>query len=187
MQTQDLSRILNALRFSAEKHKNQRRKGRDAAPYINHPIEVAELLTGVGGVQDPHTIIAAILHDTVEDTATTPEEIEQKFGQEVRSLVDEVTDDKSLPQAVRKQRQIDHAPHLTSRAKEIKIADKISNLRDLIDSPPTGWSQKRIADYIDWSEAVVSRLRGSNPALEELFETIFKRAQSKLASTKTQE
>src|SRR5689334_21040807 len=120
----DISLILKALSFSAEKHKSQRRKGAEESPYINHPINVAQLLWEVGGVREIATIVAAILHDTVEDTETTPEEIEENFGQVVRKLVEEVSDDKSLPKAERKRLQIEHAPHLSLGAKQIKLADK---------------------------------------------------------------
>ncbi len=170
MQSNDSLVLLKALKFSAEKHRHQRRKDREASPYINHPIEVAELLLRVGQVQDPDIVTAAILHDTIEDTDTKPEEIEQLFGGKVLSLVEEVTDDKSLPKEVRKERQIETAPHKSEGAKQIKIADKISNLRDIVYSPPAKWSDERKLDYVNWSERVVAGLRGVNPALEKLYD-----------------
>src|SRR6266568_91129 len=127
----DISAILKALSFSAKKHRNQRRKGAEGSPYINHPIDVAETLWKVGGVRDISVIVAAILHDTVEDTETTLAEIEEHFGPVVCSLVQEVTDDKSLPKPERKRLQIEHAPHLSTGAKQIKLADKISNIHDV--------------------------------------------------------
>lgn len=162
--------LLKALKFSAEKHRHQRRKDREASPYINHPIEVAELLLRVGQVEDADIVTAAILHDTIEDTDTKPEEIEQLFGGRVLSFVKEVTDDKTLPKEVRKARQVETAPHKSAGAKQIKIADKISNLRDIVHSPPAKWSDERRLDYVNWSERVVAGLRGVNPALEKLYD-----------------
>src|SRR5262245_41683346 len=131
MTTDDTLRILKALKFSADKHRNQRRKDREASPYINHPIDVAEMLVRVGNVEDADVVCAAILHDTIEDTSARPEEIDREFGANVLSMVMEVTDDKTLPKAVRKQLQVENAPHKSPGAKQIKIADKISNLRDI--------------------------------------------------------
>ncbi len=162
--------LLKALKFSAEKHRHQRRKDREASPYINHPIDVAELLLRVGQVEDPDIVTAAILHDTIEDTDTQPEEIEQLFGGRVLSMVEEVTDDRALPKEVRKERQVETAPHKSAGAKQIKIADKISNLRDIVHSPPAKWSNERRLDYVNWSERVVAGLRGVNPALEKLYD-----------------
>ncbi len=158
--------LLKALRFSAEKHRDQRRKDSNHSPYINHPIQVAELLWEVGNVRDAATLIAAVLHDTIEDTDATAEEIEALFGAEVAALVLEVSDDRSLPQAVRKQLQIEHAPHISPKAKLIKIADKACNLSDIVLSPPPDWSPQRRREYVLWGERVVAGLRGVNPALE---------------------
>jgi GTP diphosphokinase / guanosine-3',5'-bis(diphosphate) 3'-diphosphatase len=168
MQNNNSLVLLKALKFSAEKHRHQRRKDREASPYINHPIEVAELLLRVGQVEDPDIVAAAILHDTIEDTDTKPEEIEALFGGKVLSLVEEVTDDKSLPKEVRKQLQVETAPYKSEGAKQIKMADKISNLRDIVHSPPAKWSDERKLDYVNWSERVVAGLRGVNHALDEL-------------------
>ncbi len=158
--------LLKALRFSAEKHRDQRRKDSTQSPYINHPIQVADLLWEVGGVRDTATLIAAVLHDTIEDTDATAEEIETRFGAEVSALVLEVTDDRSLPQPLRKQLQVDNAPHKSPKAKLIKIADKSCNLTDIIHSPPPDWSPARQRDYVLWGDRVVAGLRGGNPALE---------------------
>jgi len=162
--------ILRAIRFSAQKHNDQRRKDAKASPYINHPIEVAETLWRVGEVRDETLLIAAILHDTIEDTGTTKEEIETEFGREVLNLVLEVTDDKSLPKQIRKQLQVEHAPHKSERAKLLKIADKTNNIRDIIKSPPENWSLERRQEYLLWSEQVVSGLRGVSPQLEKLYD-----------------
>jgi len=165
-----ISGVLEALHFAANKHRDQRRKGAEASPYINHLIEAAELLSGVGGVSDLPTLQAAILHDTLEDTTTTPEELDKIFGPEVRRIVEEVSDDQSLSNASRKQMQIDHAPHLSTRAKMIKIADKIANIRSMVETPPTKWSLERKREYLNWSARVVAGCRGSNEALEHLFD-----------------
>jgi guanosine-3',5'-bis(diphosphate) 3'-pyrophosphohydrolase len=162
--------LLRALHFAADKHRDQRRKGEEASPYINHLIEVAELLAREGNVTDPVTLQAAILHDTLEDTQTTAEELDTVFGPEVCGLVAEVTDDKWLPKAERKRLQIEHAPGLSFRAKLINLADKISNVRSIIQTPPANWPLERKQEYLDWSEQVVAGCRGCNPPLEELYD-----------------
>lgn len=162
--------LIQAVAFAARKHRDQRRKGRAASPYINHPIEVAELLARVGEVDDTAVLMAAVLHDTVEDTKTTLDELEDTFGAEVRFLVAEVTDDKSLPKYERKQRQKDHAPHLSDGAKLIKIADKTCNVWDIGHSPPADWDLPRRTEYLEWASAVVTGCRGVNPALEHHFD-----------------
>jgi (p)ppGpp synthase/HD superfamily hydrolase len=164
--------LLEALHFAATKHSDQRRKDREASPYINHPIRVAQLLATEGGVTDLVTLQAAILHDTVEDTDTTPEELERHFGPEVRRVVAEVTDDKSLPKGDRKRLQIEHAPHLSPQAQQLKIADKTANVQNIIASPPADWSLARRREYLDWAEQVVNGCRGCNPALEALFDQV---------------
>ncbi len=174
------AKLLQAARFAAVKHTDQKRKGNDAAPYINHPLEVANLLASVGKVEDYDVLIAAILHDTVEDTETTKEEIEKLFGENVAKMVLEVTDDKSLPKAVRKQLQIEHAPHLSDGAKQVKLADKISNIRDVLENPPDGWSDERRREYVEWGEKVVAGLRGANENLEDHFDELVAEAKQKI-------
>lgn len=173
--------LLSALRFAADKHRDQRRKDVDASPYINHPIEVAEILARVGGVSDVITLQAAILHDTLEDTNTTPEELDAAFGVEVRQVVEEVTDDRQLPKPERKQRQIEHAPHLSDRAKQVKIADKISNVRSVSETPPTHWTQERRLEYLDWTEKVINGLRGDNPKLEAYYDHLLSIGRAKIS------
>lgn len=168
----DAARLLQALHFSADKHRRQRRKDRDASPYINHPIEVATVLATVGGVADLTTLIAAVLHDTIEDTATTGAELERKFGREVRLLVEELTDNKRLPKAERKRLQIEHARTASHRAKLIKLGDKICNVRDVTHSPPDGWSLERRREYLDWTEEVVAGCRGASAALERYYDQV---------------
>ena len=108
--------ILKAAHFAAVKHRKQKRKDIDKTPYINHPISVAMIISEIGGIDDPEVLAAAILHDTIEDTETSPDDLEDKFGEQVRTFVEEVTDDKNLPKAVRKQRQIEHAKGLSDGA-----------------------------------------------------------------------
>jgi len=164
-----IARILSAATFAAERHRDQRRKGKDASPYINHPLALAHLLAA-SGERDPTLLMAALLHDTVEDTATSFEDIERSFGRDVADIVREVTDDKSLHKAERKRLQIEHAAHLSRRAKLVKLADKICNLHDLGVSPPADWSVQRKREYFDWAKAVVDPMRGVHPGLEALFD-----------------
>lgn len=166
--------LVKALAFAAGKHRNQRRKDPDASPYINHPIALANVLANEAGVDDERVLIAAILHDTLEDTETTEQELAREFGQEIALIVLEVTDDKSLPKAERKQLQVEHAPAISHRAKLVKLADKICNLRDIAASPPAGWSIGRKQEYFDWAKAVVEGLRGAHPELERLFDEAYR-------------
>ncbi len=178
------SLILAALDFAARKHREQRRKD-EATPYINHPIALAHLLWNQAGVEDPLVIASALLHDTVEDTDTTFAELAAQFGPEIAAIVREVSDDKSLPKAERKQRQIDHAPELSDRARLVKLADKICNLRDLIDSPPADWSDQRRRDYCDWGKAVIDQIRGSHPQLEAIFDATYQEGLASLDAVRT--
>lgn len=167
--------LLRAAACAAAQHREQRRKDNDATPYINHPLQVAEMLATVGGVTDPQVLAAALLHDTVEDTPVTFEELQAAFGSEVRAYVLEVTDDKTLPKQERKRLQIENAPGLSHAAAQIKLADKICNVRDLGSRRPAGWSAERVAVYFDWAENVVAALPSCNPALETCFrETVEK-------------
>ncbi|KAI6656582.1 Guanosine-3',5'-bis(diphosphate) 3'-pyrophosphohydrolase MESH1-like [Oopsacas minuta] len=159
--------IIKATNFAAIKHKDQRRKDAAKTPYINHPIGVANILIEEGKVTDPAVIQAAILHDTVEDTDTTLEEIELIFGAEVRCLVDEVSDDKSLPKLERKMNQIKKSPKKSSKAKLVKLADKLYNLRDLAEQVPEGWEEDRVKEYFLWSAHVIKGMLGSNECLEK--------------------
>lgn len=176
----NLGNFVKAASFAAKKHIGQTRKGKDEAPYINHPLEVANLLVNVGKVEDDNTLIAALLHDTVEDTDATREEIAEMFGKKVASIVMEVTDDKSLPKAERKQAQVEHAPHLSDEAKQLKICDKISNIRDVMENPPDGWSKERCLEYVEWGERVFAGLRGVNENLEKYFEKLVAEAKNKI-------
>ena len=177
-----IAAILKALHFAATRHRDQRRKDVEASPYINHPIEVAELLASEGGVTNLLTLQGAILHDTIEDTNTTREELEAEFGAEVRRIVEEVTDDKRLPKAERKRLQIEHAPHLSEHARQIKIADKISNVRGVTSAPPADWSLERRQEYLDWTEQVVAGCRGCNAALEAFYDEVLRAGREALNS-----
>ena len=165
-----MNRLLQAIAFAADKHRDQRRKDANASPYINHPIALANVLANEGGVDDEAVLVAAILHDTIEDTDTTAEELRRLFGKRITDIVLEVTDDKALEKAERKRLQVEHAPHISRRAKLVKLADKICNLRDIALSPPAKWPLKRKQAYFDWAKAVVDGLRGVHPALEQAFD-----------------
>jgi len=162
-------KVFQALAFAAHKHRDQRRKDEGASPYINHPIALANILVNEGGITDHVVLCAAILHDTIEDTETTYEELVDAFGREIADVVREVTDDKSLDKAERKLLQIEHAAHASRRAKLVKLADKTCNLRDLAATPPADWSDERRREYFDWAQKVVAGVRGSNAALEAAF------------------
>ena len=172
---EQLTLIFRALAFAARRHRDQRRKDAQATPYINHPIELAELLITDGQVVDIQVIAAAILHDTVEDTETTLEELKQQFGAAIAAIVGEVTDNKQLPKAERKRLQIERAGRCSDAAKLVKLADKICNLRDLLAIPPAGWPVERIRDYFDWARAVIDELRGVHPGLERIFDMEYAR------------
>jgi guanosine-3',5'-bis(diphosphate) 3'-pyrophosphohydrolase len=174
------TQLLKAISFAAEKHRHQRRKDAEASPYINHPIAVATVLAAEGGVSDEATLLAAALHDTVEDTKTTFEEVEEHFGPEVAGLVREVTDDKLLDKPVRKELQVEHAAKSSSRAKQLKIADKICNIRDITVRPPADWSPKRRSDYLTWAEKVVAGCRQVNTGLDQAFDQAIAEARAVL-------
>jgi guanosine-3',5'-bis(diphosphate) 3'-pyrophosphohydrolase len=177
----DLDSFLKALNFSAQKHRHQKRKDSPGSPYIHHPIEVANILWTIGKVEDITTLIAAILHDTLEDTDTTAEHIRTTFGDEVLELVLELSDDNNLSKQERKQNQIAHAPLLSPRAKQIKLADKICNVHDVAYLPPEGWSRHRRIEYLKWAQAVIDGLRGTNESLEKCFDETLAAATDKLA------
>lgn len=170
--THDHGSVLRAAAFAAQRHRRQRRHDAERSPYINHPLALADILANLGGIADPVVLCAALLHDTVEDTATTLEEIELAFGARVAAVVAQVTDDKSLPKAERKRLQIEHARHISPEARLVKLADKICNLRDLLQSPPP-WTRQRKREYFDWAAQVVAGLRGVHPVLEEEFDAVY--------------
>lgn len=165
----------DCVNFAAIKHRDQRRLDDVKTPYINHPIGVARILTEEGGITDLDVLMSAILHDTVEDTDCTLQEIETRFGEAVRKIVEEVTDDKSLPKMERKRLQIEHAASISQEAKLVKLADKLYNLRDLQRCLPAGWTEERRLEYFKWAKQVVGNLRGTNRALELELYSIFEK------------
>ena len=165
--------LLATIEFAAAKHRNQRRKDAEASPYINHPLQLAHVLATEGGVSDLKTLMAAVLHDTVEDTETTYDELVERFGKKVADVVMEVTDDKALVKADRKRRQLEHAPHMSKRAALVKLADKTCNLRDVARSPPTGWSLTRKQEYFDWAKEVVDGLPAVSKKMRKAFDVAF--------------
>jgi GTP diphosphokinase / guanosine-3',5'-bis(diphosphate) 3'-diphosphatase len=182
----DTALILRALEFAAFRHRNQFRKGLNKVPYINHPIQVASLLANNADETDAGLLVAAILHDVIEDTVNSVEEranlsnlIGEMFGETILSLTLEVTDDKTLDKKERKRLQVENAPHKSVNAKKLKIADKIMNIRDIAENPPVDWDLGRISEYFDWAENVVAGLRGVNQKLEEMFDESLMSCRSK--------
>jgi guanosine-3',5'-bis(diphosphate) 3'-pyrophosphohydrolase len=165
--------FIKALAFAADKHRNQRRKDAEASPYINHPIALADVLANEGGVTDISVLCAAMLHDTIEDTETSEQELRERFGEKVTSIVLEVTDNKSLLPPVRKQLQIDHASYLSNEAKLVKLADKICNLRDILASPPEDWSLERKRNYFDWAKQVADQIGDASKKLNKAFDEVY--------------
>jgi GTP diphosphokinase / guanosine-3',5'-bis(diphosphate) 3'-diphosphatase len=167
--------LLRAIAFAADKHRMQRRKDIEASPYINHPIALADVLANEANVVDVNVLAAAILHDTVEDTETTLEELAACFGAKIAGIVAEVTDDKRLPKAERKRLQVEHAHAASPEAQLVKLADKICNLRDVEARPPANWSLERKREYFDWGKAVVDGMRTRHAGLSALFDEIYVR------------
>ena len=170
-----LAIVLKAAEFAAEKHRHQRRKDAHASPYINHPIALASLLANEGGISHSDVLCAALLHDTIEDTETTAEELRAEFGELITAIVLEVSDDKSLSGPERKRLQVEHAPHASHQAKLVKLADKICNLRDLLHAPPANWSLERKRAYFQWAAQVVAGVRDAHPGLAAIFDELCER------------
>jgi len=179
--TADLMLVIRAADFAARRHVGQRRKGAAREPYVNHLVEVAYLIADATGGRDAALVAAGLLYDTLEDTETRYEELEALFGLDIAELVSEVTDDKSLPKAERKRRQVATAASKSERARLLKIADKTSNLRALAHSPPADWDLSRAAEYIDWAEQVVAGCRGLNERLERAFDAAVVDARAAIA------
>jgi (p)ppGpp synthase/HD superfamily hydrolase len=167
---QEWIQVLKAADAAARWHVHQRRKGPAEEPYINHLVEVAMLVADATGGKDPNLVIAALLHDVIEDCGVPKQLIAETFGQDVASLVEEVTDDKSLPKAVRKDEQVKTAATNSTGAKILKLADKVSNLRAIAAGAPSDWSVKRRLEYVHWAREVAKGLRGINQKLEEQFD-----------------
>jgi guanosine-3',5'-bis(diphosphate) 3'-pyrophosphohydrolase len=173
VESETLPRLFKALTFAAERHEQQHRRGAVASPYINHPIDVADILCREAAVTDLDVLCAALLHDTVEDTDATAEQLRSAFGEKVAAIVLELTDDESLPRAQRERQQEEHAACLSEPARLVKLADKISNLRHTARTPPPEWDLQRRREYFDWGKRVIDRLRGVNPRLEALFDQAY--------------
>lgn len=180
----DILLISRAWHFAAQRHSTQRRKGKAQEPYVNHLAEVAELVATATEGQDANLVAAAVLHDTVEDTTTLPAELASVFNADIANLVAEVTDNKGLPKEVRKKLQVDHAAAKSKRAKFIKLADKTSNLRSLVKSPPDDWSVHQRQEYLGWALAVAKGLRGTNLWLEAQFDDAAEQLAASCAQTK---
>ena len=178
--TDAIHMILKAAAFAAYKHRDQRRKDVKATPYINHPLALAQALCEEGGIYDPSILSAALLHDTIEDTETTYEELVEHFGKPIANIVLEVSDDKSLPKEVRKQRQVEKAARASEAAQQVKIADKLCNLRDILSSPPNEWSAERKDKYFDWAKSVVDQIRDANSGLAQKFDAVYEEGKASL-------
>lgn len=174
MDAEAVKNYTKCLNFAALKHSTQRRKDKAQTPYINHPIGVANILANEGNVTDLDVLMAAVLHDTVEDTDCSFDEIEENFGKEIRSIVEEVTDDKTLPKMERKRLQILHAKTASPKAKLVKLGDKLYNLRDLQRETPEGWTQQRVDEYFVWAKKVVDNCKGTNKELEDKLDELFR-------------
>jgi guanosine-3',5'-bis(diphosphate) 3'-pyrophosphohydrolase len=179
----DVSLILRGADFAARKHAMQRRKDPERTPYVNHVIGVATSLA-CAGVMETDVLVAALLHDTVEDTECSVGEIAANFGDEIAGIVAEVTDDPDLPTAERKRMQVEHAPICTRKAKLVKLSDKLYNLRDLNRVAPAGWTQQRVAEYFLWSAAVIAGASGVNPELERQLGEVFDERESSVENLK---
>ncbi len=178
------ARVLRAAVFAARVHATHRRKGAAAEPYVNHVLEVAQILAEHGAPEE--AILAGLLHDTVEDSDQDPDPITHErlvaeFGEAIASIVAEATDDKSLPKETRKALQVRNAPKKSDAAKMLKLADKISNLRAIMAAPPANWEHARRVEYVGWAGRVAVGLKGVNPALDALFEATYRDAMAKLA------
>ena len=171
----ELALIIKAVNFAAAKHRGQSRKDEENTPYINHPISLANLLANEGGITDINIIVTALLHDTIEDTDATAEEIEALFGATIKDFVLEVSDDKSLPSPERKRLQIAHASSCSYEGRLVKLADKICNLQDMLASPPVKWIMQRKREYFEWAREVIDQLRGTHADLEVMFDEIYER------------
>ncbi|SDB64643.1 HD domain-containing protein [Belnapia rosea] len=183
-EVEPLATILRAASFAARVHAAHRRKGDAAEPYVNHVLEVAEILAAQGAPSA--AIIAGLLHDTVEDSdadpvPTTLADLEAAFGAEIAGIVAEVSDDKSLPKEVRKGLQIRHAARASAAARQVKLADKIANLRTILASPPAGWDHARRLEYVGWAGRVAAGAKGVNPGLDMLFDEAYRAAVARLA------
>lgn len=180
IETSGIGLVIQAAHFAADKHRDQRRKGVRNTPYINHPLEVAERLNRIGGIEDAAVLAAAVLHDTIEDTETTHAELAGLFGREIADIVAELSDEAGLSWQERKRLEIEHAKHISDRAKVIKLSDKTCNVSDTVSNPPGEWTLSRRRDYLEFAELVAQGCQGVNLALDREFERVLAAARSKL-------
>jgi len=173
--------VLKAAETAARWHADQKSKGTSGAPYITHLLEVALLVAEATSAKDPNLILAALLHDAIEDQDIDRDEIARRFGKDVAALVAEVTDDKSLPSKERKRLQVEQAPRKSRRAKVLKLADKVSNVRSIVNDPPD-WPARRRLAYVQWGREVVAGLRGTSAQLEGLFDEAAREAEEAIAA-----
>ena len=166
----DVTRLTQALAFAAEAHANQRRKGAAQEPYLNHLVEVLDLVTQATGGDDVDLLIASLLHDVVEDTNVTEEELTESFGTRVAEIVQANSDDMSLPKDERRRKRIADMPRKAPDARIVKTADVISNIRAIVTSPPAGWTADRKLGYLDGCRQLIDAGRGANAALEKVFD-----------------
>lgn len=174
-----LTVFFEALCLAADRHKYQRRSGFDQLPYLNHLIKVTDAIIRIGGEEDPDIILAALLHDIIEDTEMTEEELSRRFNGRTARIVRELSDDMNLPRPVRKRLQVEKAPDLSPEARKIRIADKASNIRDILDFP-VDWPLEKKQYYVTNAVEVVDRIRGANPPLEKWFDEVVEEARKKL-------
>lgn len=180
IRTKGIGLVIQAAHFAADKHRDQRRKGVRNTPYINHPLEVAERLNRIGGIEDANILAAAILHDTIEDTETTRAELAKLFGNDIAALVAELTDQPGLTWQERKRLEIEHSAQISDRAKMIKLSDKTSNVADTVSNPPGEWTLSRRRDYLEFAELVAKGCRGVNAALDAEFDRVLQNAREKI-------
>ena len=169
-----MEKLIKAINFAAIAHRNQRRKDSAKTPYINHPIEVMNMLANAG-VTDIDILCAAVLHDTIEDVGVTYCQLVTEFGTNVANIVSECSDDKSLPKVVRKREQIKHAEMASIGAKLVKVGDKLSNLSGLDTNPPVSWKKEEIDGYFIWSYHVWLMIAGCNIKLDNQLQSLFKK------------
>jgi (p)ppGpp synthase/HD superfamily hydrolase len=167
----EVALVTKAACFAARTHTGQSRKGAAKEPYVNHLAEVAAFVAEATGGRDANLVVAAWLHDAVEDQGVMREEIASMFGEDVAGLVAEVTDDKSLPKHVRKRLQVETVAGKSARARLLKLADKTSNVTAVVESPPADWPEERLKAYVCWAlEVVDAGCRGLSAELERRFD-----------------
>jgi len=170
-----LDRFSAALLFAARQHGVATKKGQPEIPFFHHCLEVAHTLIRIAKIRDATTLIAALLHDTIEHADTDPQAIRERFGEDVLAIVQEVSDDKHQPTEIRRKRQLAQIPQLSHPARLIRLADKFCNLLDRVQHPPPQWSAADLQTYCKWSRSAVAALRGSNSALEQAYEQRYRK------------